>query len=443
MKKIICLFLICFTLAFSEVKKQDSPEEFNVDILKEVAKVIKTKYVEKENISYKKLLVSAIKGMLDGLDAHSGLIEAKNKGDVDILVKGSFGGVGIEIAIKNKVLTVIAPIEDTPAFKAGLKPGDKIIRINGVPTVNLTVEECVSKIRGTVGTFVELTILRTSEGKSFVKKIKRDNIKVKTVKKAFLKDGKYGYIRITSFNRHTSRDLIRAIDYLKHKSKILKGLVIDLRATPGGLLESAIECADYFLPKGRKIVSIGNLEGTKRSIFYSTTKNRYPKLKLAVLVNNFTASAAEILAAALGDNEYQWPKSVFQFSRRAIVIGQTTFGKGSVQELIKLLKLPKNIIKLTVSNYFTPTGTCIQNNGYKPHIKLDLVSSENYKKIKKNKDTLSLYTVTEKDLPRHLKGEKRKNKTVIKVKIDKKDIKDPEKDNDYTLVQALKFIDLI
>lgn len=322
----------------------------------DVIDLVKKNYVEETKD--KDLVYSAIKGILESLDPHSSFLPPDMYKDMQSETKGEFGGIGIEITIKDGFPTVITPIEDTPAYKAGLKSGDHIIRIDSKPTKNMGLMDVVKMIRGTKGKSVNLTIAR--EGTPGIKEynIIRDIIVVKSVKFRMLEDN-YGYVRIVQFQERTSRDLNNALKELEkaNKEKPLKGLILDLRNDPGGLLEQAVEVSDKFL-KDDVIVSIeGRQKEENKMKFYAKSRQDDYLGPLVVLVNEGSASASEIVAGALQDY------------KRAIVVGTKTFGKGSVQTIFPLGD--GSAVRLTTAKYFTPKGRSIQAEGITPDIVVD------------------------------------------------------------------------
>jgi len=298
--------------------------------------------------------------------------------------KGEFGGLGIQIGMKDNLLTVIAPIEDTPAYKAGIKAGDRIIKINDETTKDMGLQDAVQKMRGPKGTPVKITIVREGwkEPKDFT--IVRDIIKVKSVKYKVLEDG-IGYVKVTQFQEQTAADLSNALSKL-HDEKV-NALVLDLRNNPGGLLNSAVDVSSQFLPPGKLVVYIKDRTGEKAE--YKTGGNRpsYDKTTMVVLVNQGSASASEIVAGALKD----W--------HRAVILGVQTFGKGSVQSVIPLSD--GSGLRLTTARYYTPSGTSIQSTGITPDIVV---------KIEAKNGTKEHAVVREKDLDRHLKNDKGEEK---------------------------------
>ncbi|MBA4397609.1 MAG: peptidase S41, partial [Syntrophus sp. (in: bacteria)] len=310
----------------------------NIKIFNEVLDMVQKNYVEP--IEQKTLIQGAINGMMRSLDPHSTYMTADMYKELEVETRGTFGGIGIEITIVKDVLTVVSPIEDTPAFQAGVKAGDQIIGIDGKSTKNITIMEAVSKLRGPKDTKVTLTIMRESMTKPENIVIVRDIIKIKGVK-ARMYDSRIGYIRIASFQEKTLNELKKALKELDNPAQPLNGLVLDMRNNPGGLLNQAVEISDVFLKSGIIVSTKGrtkNLENT----FSARDGGDEPVCPIVVLVNEGTASAAEIVAGALRDN------------RRAIIVGARTFGKGSVQTVIPLED--GSALKLTTAKYYTPGG---------------------------------------------------------------------------------------
>ncbi|MFN3479666.1 MAG: S41 family peptidase, partial [Thermodesulfovibrionales bacterium] len=303
--------------------------------------------------------------------------------EMQVDTKGEFGGIGIQIGIKDGLLTVIAPIEDTPAYRAGIIAGDRIIKINDEGTKDMGLHEAVSKMRGPKGTTVKITILREGwkEPKEFT--ITRDIIKVKSVKYKVI-DDRIGYIKLTQFQEQTASDLSAALSKLSEEK--IDSLVLDMRNNPGGLLSSAVDVASQFLPPGRLVVYTKDRSGEK--VEYQSSGNRpyYDKLTMVVLVNQGSASASEIVAGALKD----W--------NRAVLVGVQTFGKGSVQSVIPLSD--GSGIRLTTARYYTPKGISIQNTGITPDIIVKLEA----------KDGKEHVVVRERDLQKHLKNDQRDEK---------------------------------
>jgi carboxyl-terminal processing protease len=320
-------------------------------IFSEVLSQIESSYVEEQDSE--KLIYGAIRGMMKELDSHSAFLTEDMFREMQVDTKGEFGGLGITIGIKNDILTVIAPIEDTPAWKIGILAGDKILKVEDEPTKDMTIEEAVKKMRGTPGTEVTITIMREGfeEPKDFT--IVRDIIKLKSVKSRMLPDN-LGLVRITQFQERTSRDLDDALKELSSQEGGLKGLILDLRNNPGGLLDQAVKVTSEFLPANTLVVSTKGRKTSQNMEFKSRGGDRIPGVPMVVLTNHGSASASEIVAGALQD----W--------KRALILGIQTFGKGSVQTVIPLED--GSGIRLTTAKYYTPKGRSIQNKGIEPDI---------------------------------------------------------------------------
>ncbi|HEB78509.1 MAG TPA: S41 family peptidase [Methylothermaceae bacterium] len=350
----------------------------------EVFSRIESDYVEP--VSDKKLLENAIRGMLSGLDPHSAYLNPEEYKELRIGTTGQFGGLGIEVGMENGFIKVIAPIDDTPAQRAGIKAGDLIIRLDDKPVKGMTLREAVKIMRGPPGTSITLTIVREGVDKPLKITITRAIIKIKSVKHRMLEPG-YGYLRITSFQSRTGEQLHKAINQMK-KEGPLKGLILDLRNNPGGVLNAAVAVSDAFLDQGKIVYTDGRIEEAKME-FKATPGDIIENVPMVVLINAGSASASEIVAGALQDH------------RRAIVMGQKSFGKGSVQTILPLSN--GGAIKLTTARYYTPSGRSIQAEGIVPDIVLGMVRLEAIAEAEEFKP------VTEASLTRHLEnGAKKK-----------------------------------
>jgi len=367
-------------------------------LFSEAISLVRKNYVEE--VKPKDLIYGSIKGMLGSLDPHSSFMTPEQYKEMQVDTKGEFGGVGIQIGMKDGMLTVIAPIEDTPAYQAGIKAGDKIIKINNDFTKELSLQDAVSKMRGAPGSPVKITILREGwkETRDFT--IKREVIKIKSVKSKILDDG-IGYIKINQFQEQTSSDLSTNMDKLLQDN--ITALVLDVRNNPGGLLNSAIDVSSQFLSPGKLVVFIKDKKGEK--IEYRSNKNAgNSTIPMVVLVNQGSASASEIVAGALKD----W--------NRAVIIGTQTFGKGSVQSVVPMND--GSALRLTTAKYYTPKGISIQSTGITP----DIVVKTEMKNGDKGRPV-----IREKDLERHLKnGEDIEDKPaepeeVVPIEMDEKD----------------------
>jgi carboxyl-terminal processing protease len=351
-------------------------------IFTEVLSIVRKNYVE--NVKPNELIYGAVKGMINSLDPHSSFMPPAAYKEMQVETKGEFGGIGIQIGVKDGMLTVIAPIEDTPAYKAGIMAGDKIIKINTEFTKDLSLHDAVNKMRGTPNTSVTVTILREGwrETKDF--SLMREVIKIKSVKSRVLGDG-IGYIKISQFQEQTSEDLSAALDKLTQEK--ITALILDLRNNPGGLLNSAVNVSGQFLPKDTLVVYTKSRSGEKME-FFTEGDGQKTNLPMVVLVNEGSASASEIVAGALRD----W--------NRGVLLGTQTFGKGSVQSVIPLSD--GSGLRLTTAKYYTPKGKSIQATGITP----DIVVKIELKGKNKNHTV-----IREKDLERHLKEKQTDERT--------------------------------
>lgn len=339
---------------------QDTPEQqegrLPLDELRtfvEVMERIKTAYVEP--IDDKTLLENAIKGMLANLDPHSAYLEPQAFQELQESTSGEFGGLGIEVGMENDLLKVISPIDDTPAFAAGIEAGDLILKIDGQPTKGLSLMQAVDKLRGKPGTSVVLTIGREHRS-PFDVRLKRAVIKTRSVRVQLLEED-YGLLRISQFQLNTGSDTGKALKQLeKDNGRPLKGLVLDLRNNPGGVLQAAADVADHFLSHGRIVYTEGRLPNAQMS-FDAGARTSLPGTPMVVLINGGSASASEIVAGALQDH------------KRAVIMGTSSFGKGSVQTILPLND--DRGVKLTTALYFTPSGRSIQAQGIEPDIPVE------------------------------------------------------------------------
>jgi carboxyl-terminal processing protease len=340
----------------SEREEQPEQDSLPLDDLRTFAEVfgrIKSDYVE--DVDDRELLASAIRGMLGGLDPHSSYLDTDAYRELRVGTTGEFGGLGIEVGMDDGFVKVIAPIDDTPAQRAGMQAGDLIVRIDGKPVKGLSLSEAVTMMRGKPGSEIELTVVREDEGNPLKITIVRDVIKVASVKSRTLEPG-YGYVRVSNFQARTTEDLLKAVADLKAENKAgLKGVVLDLRNNPGGVLNSAVGVSDAFLEEGLIVYTMGRDEDAKLE-FKAGPDDVLDGAPLAVLVNSGSASASEIVAGALQDQ------------RRAVIMGEKTFGKGSVQTIVPIDE--RTALKLTTARYYTPSGRSIQALGIEPDIEL-------------------------------------------------------------------------
>jgi len=355
----------------------------------DVLDLIEKNYVD--NVDTKELIQKAIQGMVHGLDPHSSFLPPEALEDLKIDTKGKFGGIGIVISMPKGLLTVISPIENTPAYKAGVKTGDIIIKINGESTKDMILWEAVKQMRGPKGEKVAITVFRKGTPEPIVFNLIRDIIPIESVKSICLKPG-YGYIRVTNFQNNTARDILKALESLEAGDTRIKGLILDLRGNPGGLLNQAVMVSDLFLEDGI-IVSIKGRESKHTKNYrahYDEIDRKYP---LVVLVSGGSASASEIVAGALQDH------------KRALILGTTTFGKGSVQTVETLRE--GYGLKYTIARYYTPKGRSIQALGIKPDI---IVKRRIIEEDTDDTDDTKNIFLKEKDLKNHLDAEPEKGK---------------------------------
>ncbi len=395
------------TSSNSEIYKQ-------LDLFGDVLERVRTDYVEKPDDS--KLIESAINGMLSSLDPHSAFLNRKHFNDMQVQTRGEFGGLGIEVTMENNIVKVVAPIDDTPAARAGVMANDLITHLDGDQIVGLTLEQAVEKMRGKVGTPITLTIQRRGNDEPIELRIVRDRIRINAVRARA--EGDVAYIRITTFNEQTHANLVSSVERLKKEiGPNLKGYVIDLRNNPGGLLDQAIAVTDDFLERGAIVLTKGrNLEETQRS--NARSGDITDGKRILVLINGGSASASEIVAGALQDHS------------RALVIGSRSFGKGSVQTIIPLGQ--NGAIRLTTARYYTPSGRSIQAKGIDPDVVVDQELPEELKaRASKEKPR------GEASLRGHLKGEAAKDG---KEESGSNSFVPPEADKDTQLQYALKLM---
>ncbi|MGZ3577406.1 MAG: S41 family peptidase [Syntrophales bacterium] len=350
----------------------------NLKTFNEVLDMVQKNYVE--DVDSKKLIEGAINGMMKSLDPHSNYMTAEMYKDLEVETRGTFGGIGIEITIKKDILTVVSPLEDTPAYNAGIKAGDHIIQIDGKSTKDITIMEAVKKLRGPKDSKVTVTIMREDMTKPKDYVITRSIIKVRSVKSKIY-DGHIAYIRVASFQERTADDLKKVLKDIKAKNGVLEGIILDFRNNPGGLLNQAVAVADVFLKSGVIVTTKGRTKNME-TISVAKDDGDEPMCPIVALVNEGTASAAEIVSGALQDNG------------RALVLGTQTFGKGSVQTVIPLED--GSALKLTTAKYYTPSGRSIQAEGIKPDIIVKYVRPSEEKELTDD-------FIRERDLKGHIK----------------------------------------
>ena len=422
LKQFALLLALSATLGFSTsaIYAQDTSETLRqLDLFGSVFEKVKAEYVE--DVEDKDLIEAAINGMLTSLDPHSAYLNADGFKDMRIQTKGEFGGLGIEVTMENGLVKVVSPIDDTPAFRAGMQSGDLISRIDEEDVMGMTLSDAVDKMRGIVGTEIVLEVLREGEPEPLQIRIIRDVIKINAVRSRLEKD--VGYIRITTFNEQVETNLEKAISDLQTQAETeLKGLVLDLRNNPGGLLDQAIFVSDAFLNAGEIVSTRGRHEEDTRRTF-ATEGDLINGLPIVVLINGGSASASEIVAGALQDH------------KRAVVMGTKSFGKGSVQTIMSMGI--EGAIRITTARYYTPSGRSIQAEGIEPDI---LVEPAKLEKI----DT-PFYLRREADLRGALEnGKQQEDRTKELTPTDeRKDVPEDTEDKtaqDYQLLRALDLI---
>ncbi|HTM08842.1 MAG TPA: S41 family peptidase [Verrucomicrobiae bacterium] len=371
----------------------------NIETFTSILSIVKKNYVD--DVNSKDLISGAINGMLSSLDPHSAFLTPDLYKDLQMDTQGRFGGLGIEITVRNGVLTVVSPIEDTPAYKAGVKAGDQIIKIEDEFTKDMSLVDAVKKMRGNRGTKITISIKREGISELLNFNLLRDTIRVQSVRSRVLEEG-YGYIRLAQFQERTDRDLQKALEKLRDEKGGLKGLVLDLRNNPGGLLTQAVRVSDMFLDSGMIVYTDGRLDSQKQK-YFAHKEGTWSNFPIVVIINGGSASASEIVAGALQDH------------KRAVILGTKSFGKGSVQTILPLDD--NSALRLTTARYFTPKGRSIQATGIVPDIVIEnpVVIPET-KVEDKNRPILR-----EENLPGHLR-----NPTL------KPEIKEPQKDLNET-----------
>ena len=359
---IILLSFTCISVSFASDKEAEESSDikplskedifYELGLFADAITMINSNYVEE--VEPKAMVYGALEGMLPSLDSHSSFLTPEEFKEIQSDAMGEFGGLGIKVTVRDGILIVVSPLADTPAYKAGVLPGDRIIGIDGESTKDFTLDDVVKKLRGTPGTSVTLTIMRDNEDRLKEFKIKRALIKIKSIKDALIIEDGIGYIRIAEFQVRTAPDLDKAVRRLLKKK--MKALILDVRNNPGGLLDSAVLVSEKFLKKGDVIVSTKARIKQQNMIFKSEAFRPYLDFPIAVMINRGSASASEIVAGALRDN------------KRAIIVGQKSFGKGSVQTVIPMND--GSALRLTTSFYYMPSGDIIHEKGVMPDIEV-------------------------------------------------------------------------
>ncbi|MFH0935961.1 MAG: S41 family peptidase [Candidatus Omnitrophota bacterium] len=375
----VLVFVSCAISGVDRKKGEDLYRQ--VELFSDSLAIVRTDYVDETNA--KDLIYGALKGMLASLDPHSQFMDPETYNELKVDTEGKFGGLGIEITLKDGLLTVVTPLEDTPAWRAGMKANDRIVKIDEELTRDMTLTDAVKKLRGKPGTSVNLSVLRESENKIIDFKVVRDVIKIKDIKEARILEQGIAYIRLSEFRENTPKDLDKALKGLANSG--MRALVFDLRNNPGGLLDVAVKVAGKFVEKGKKVVYTKGRQPSQNMEFLADTDNPLLELPMVVLINEGSASGSEIVAACLQDY------------KRAIVVGMKSFGKGSVQSVIPLND--GSAIRLTTSRYFTPSDKVIHEKGVEPDItveegKIEITQSEKpkdqkedvFRQVDKNKE---------------------------------------------------------
>lgn len=427
---ITCVLCLCLAAGRGVLADKVGPDEQEIpyEALRSFTEIfgrIKAHYVE--NVDDEELLKSAIRGMLSGLDPHSSYLDPEDFTNLQESTAGEFGGLGIEVTMENGFVKVVSPIDDTPAQRAGIQPGDLIIRIDEKPVKGMELSEAVTLLRGKPGTSTELTIVREGTATPLIVSVERATIQVKSVRARLLEPG-YGYVRISTFQVRSGPALFKAIEDLHKENKApLKGMILDLRNNPGGVLSSAVEVADAFLDDGLIVYTKGrtNEADLRQNATPGDVLNGAP---MVVLINGGSASASEIVAGAIQDHV------------RGIIMGYPSFGKGSVQTILELES--GYAIKLTTAHYFTPSGRSIQAEGIVPDIKLSRA------KLELLESTGSLDPLRESSLSRHLSNPNGRDAPQAPVEIDSDTTDNKKGDSgeeslsrlDYELFEALNLL---
>ena len=413
---ILLLFCLGLGLFFSgQAKVAAVPREDyeSLETFTNILAIVRKNYVDEVNT--KELMTGAINGMLNSMDPHSGYLTPELYKELQMDTQGRFGGLGIEITIRNGMLTVVSPIEDTPAFRAGIKAGDQIFKIDDEFTKDMNLMQAVKKMRGLKGSKLNLSIKREGVPDLLNFSIVRDTIRVQSVRSRVLEEG-YAYIRLAQFQERSDRDLQKALEKLSSEKGGVKGLVLDLRNNPGGLLTQAVRVADLFLDSGMIVYTEGRLENQKQK-YFARKEGSWTEFPIVVLVNGGSASASEIVAGALQDH------------KRAVILGTKTFGKGSVQTILPLDD--NSALRLTTARYFTPKGRSIQATGIVPDIVLENVPVQEARAEEKKRLGLR-----EENLPGHLQNQQEQKEKEKQAQQEKGE----SVENDGQLKRALELL---
>jgi len=401
----------------------DSGEIYKkLELFTDVLAIVQKSYVEP--VQSKDLVYGALKGMLDSLDPHSQFMDPDMYKEMQVETEGEFGGLGIEITIRDKWLTVVTPIPGTPAFEGGLSPGDRIVKIDGESTEDITLLQAVKRLRGKPGTTIQLTIMRVGKGELLEFSLKRDIIKLESIKDPHIIDPQTGiaYIRITQFQEHTTDDLKNTLKELDEKG--IKALILDMRNNPGGLLLEAIKVSELFIQNKLVVYTKGRLP--EQNVEYkSQNGSRYASLPLVVLVNGGSASGSEIVAGAIQDYH------------RGILLGTKTFGKGSVQSVLPLKD--GSAVRLTTAKYFTPNGRSIHGEGILPDIVVE-ISPEDEVKLRLQKTRRPIVPPPSEEKPDSIKEKQDKDKKDKEEKEEEKEIPDVQLERAIDLLKGLQIL---
>lgn len=433
--KILIPAVLVSGLVFNQIWAKSDERYEDIQLFAKVLNLVQQFYVE--DVELKKLIYGGIKGMLEELDPHTNFMPPEIYKEFETETSGEFGGLGVELTVQDGVLTVISPIEDTPAWKAGVQAGDKIVEIDGESTKGYSLVEAAQKMKGKRGEKILLGIFREGFEQPKIFEIVRGVVKIKSAKYTDLGEG-YAYVRLTSFIENSSDGIKNIIDAHIKANKGMKGMILDLRRNPGGLLDQAVKISDLFIKEGKIVTTMGRHQ-KEQEVLYAKAAGTYPDFPLIVLIDEYSASASEIVSGALQDNN------------RALIMGRRSFGKGSVQSVVKLGD--GSGLKLTVGRYYTPSGRSIQSEGIVPDVDLQELDAEAFKKAIIKKDVRR-----EGELKGHLLSEKEKAKAKKKGKAsmefwwakseskDDKSVKSPKEkllDNDFDLQRAYSYLKAI
>ena len=410
---LFCLGLGLFFSGQAKVAAVSREDYESLETFTNILAIVRKNYVDQ--VDTKELMTGAINGMLNSMDPHSGYLTPELYKELQMDTQGRFGGLGIEITVRNGILTVVSPIEDTPAFRAGIKPGDQILKIDDEFTKDMNLTQAVKKMRGLKGTKLNLSIKREGVPDLLNFSIVRDTIRVQSVRSRVLEEG-YGYIRLAQFQERSDRDLQKAIEKLSSEKGGIKGLVLDLRNNPGGLLTQAVRVTDLFLDSGMIVYTDGRLESQKQK-YFARKEGSWTEFPIVVLVNGGSASASEIVAGALQDH------------KRAVILGTKTFGKGSVQTILPLDD--NSALRLTTARYFTPKGRSIQATGIVPDIVFENVPVQEARAEEKKRLGLR-----EENLPGHLQNQQEQKEKEKQAQQEKEE----SVENDAQLKRALELL---